>query len=231
MRRTPYNRERIDIAVYPQALFLVFRNPIIILGPLLTAVLSSAVSMLGNYLQDNFGIAALLALTLDAFGLALATIVADMVWRRGNTSFDEAWEQTRSKARDIFLASLALSMALYVATYIGGIVGPFGALALGIIAAVVFIYTIAACTIGGVPGQLSLQASLDLAQKRPFNTILLAIMCFAVFLGIGIILPSVFIDGRGALSKIATALFQAIALAYGGTIISKRYADISFRNM
>jgi hypothetical protein len=231
MRPTPFSgRERIDLGVYPQALFLALRNPVIFLGPLLAAVLAAAVGSLFGEGGDSFGLVSLVARTLDAFGLALATLVADMVWRRGRTSFDEAWEQTRLKAGDIVFASLGFSMVVYVAAYVGGIFGDTGALLCSVIAGGTFLYSIAACTIGGVPGGLSLQASLDLTKSRPLNTALMTIVFGIIYYG-AISIPVHFLGTVNAsMIIVAVAVCRSIAIGYAATVLAKRYTDISFAN-
>lgn len=229
-------RERLDFAVYFQAFFLLIRNPIIILGPLLAAVIGTVVTMLispsgGPAGAISGGIAGLLLLIIQVFGAALAIIVADMVWRRGRTSFDEAWDETRRKSSDIVFSGLGLSMLIYVAQYIGGIFGGYFELALGALALGIFIYAIPAAAIGGVDGGGSLQASLDATRRRPLNTVLFTIIFFISYYLIGFYIPYAVFLGTGTLFVVATAFFQALALAYNATVLSKRYADIAFRDM
>jgi len=233
---TPRGRESVDIAVYVQAIPLLLRHPVIAVGPLLAAVLDA---LLGGLFHDTSGPFAALGtsqlsiifMILDTLGMALAIVIADAVWRRGRVSFDAAWEQTRKRAGECVWVALGISLVTYTAIYLGSILGSLIALALGILTFGILIYAVAATAIGGVPGFLSLQASLDIARIRPINTTLLTIMFFVSYLGLGWLLPMILIPVTGSLALIVLAIAKAVAIGYIALLISKRYVDIAFRNL
>ena len=198
-------------------------NPILLLAPLLVSIIDEVLSeTLGA------GLARLFIFLLDTFGLAISIIVADMIWRLGRASFDEAWDDAKRKAGDILLASIGLNFVLYVAAYGGGIIAPEVAILTTVIAIVFLIYTVAAAAMSGVPGPAALQKSIDLVRAAPINAVLLSIVTIAVYQYIGVFVPLAYFGDFGTATLVIIAVFKSIALGYIALIMAQRFNTLNF---
>ena len=223
MRRPNRISEKVEFLVYLRAFPLLLMNPILLLSPLL-------VSIVDEVLKETLGssFAQFFVFLLDTFGLAVSIIIADMIWRRGRASFDEAWDDARRKAPDILLASIGLNFVLYFALYAGTIITWVVGVVLSVVAAVFLIYTIAAAAISGIPGPAALQKSIDTVRAAPINAVILTIVTFAVYLYVGTFVPILYFGMYGTITLIIGALFKAIALGYVALIMAQRFSTLNF---
>ncbi len=241
----------VDPSIYLKAIPLLLRNPSIAVAPLVVSLLQSILSLMipsmaaggGAIGSLNAGLTQLIVQLLNSVGLAVALIGADLAWRRGRASFDDAWEAARRKFGEILMAALGFNFVLWVALTIGAFVlgglgglGALSGLALAAIALFFFIYTMPAASIGGIPGGASLQISLERARANPLPTLGVFIVYVATFfiltgyataalLGV---LANAGVPSSTIVSVLVIAVVQAIAAAYVALVLSKTYSDISF---
>jgi hypothetical protein len=232
----------LDLLMYLRAFGLLVRNPSIIVVPLLMGVVGVFVSQIGGDTGGGGvvgdltgGITQLLVLLLKMFAFGTACIIADMAWRRGRASFDDAWTDARRKGGEILTASLGFTFVLYVAAFAGSLIGP---LAPVLIAGALYflIYTIPAATIGGVPGGAALQVSIERARNNVLPTIIVAVVSVAAFLYLNVLLAPLFtlllaplsFASLNLLAALFGAIVQAIAVGYIALVVTKTYSDISF---
>ncbi len=240
MRRSPL--PGVDLGVYARAVPLLVRNPSIAVLPLLMAVVAVLIGQLtspyggGMFTVATGGIGALIALLLQMFGLAAACIIADDAWRHGRASFDRGWDDARRRAPDILMASIGFTLLLGVAQYVGVLLN-LGLLGL-VLAAVVFyflIWTLPAAAAGGTPGGAAIQASIDRVRSAPMNAAAVAVVSLAVIFCLFVWVPATvdemlfrYVPLTPITMSLIAALFQAIALAYVATVITKTYTDRAF---
>ncbi len=228
-------RRRALLNVYLQAIPLLLRNPALLLAPLFTGVLGVLVQEFGGgpTSGDVLGgltssILALLIFLFNCFGLGISVIIADNVWRSGKGSFEEGWEQGRRKAGDIFLASLGLNFIVYIALQIGSFISPILGEALFVIAFFFLIYTIPAAAIGGVPGFMALNASIERVRENYIPAIGL-IVCFVVlYWAVGTILIPLYTIQLGISAFLIAAAFRAIVLGYFALVLARSYTNVAF---
>jgi hypothetical protein len=231
----------LDIASYGRALFLLFRHPQIMLGPLLAAVATVLLSVIlpsgeGFVGSANSGLSGLIDQLITSFGLAIAIVVSDSVWRYGRASFDDAWETARRRGGDILFAALGVSFVVYVAQLLGGIVPVYGPLAMFALATYFMIYALPAAAIGGIPGGASLQISVERARAYVVPTLLVTALYLFAFVAIGLflipLLTPVLLAFPGLASGHAFALvlavFQALFGGYVGLMLAKTYENVSY---
>jgi hypothetical protein len=233
--------QRIDFGAYLRAFGLYARNPWLALAPLLMGLAGAIILMVapptpGTIGALSGGLAQLLVMLLDSFGLGVSLIIADGAWRRGRAPFDDAWDEARRKAGDILMAALGLNLVVWVAGIVGGFLTPIGAIVLTAVAAFFLIYTLPAAAIGGIPGAAALQVSVERVQRNYASTIVLAL----VFLLLMVLFPWVsnyIVLGLSSLSgifatnaaiEIAEACLKAIGMGYLALVLAKTYADVSF---
>ncbi len=234
----------VDPTIYLKAIVLLFRNPSILLAPLVAALLSGTISLLsptmvtgGGAGSINASLAQLVAQLLNAAALAVALIVADLAWRRGGASFDEAWRDAMRKSGDILMAAIGFNFIIWVAFSLGSFVGTgIGGLILGALALYFFIYTMPAAALGGTPGGAALQASFELARGNPLPTAGVAIayvVTFFILSGYAASWLLVWLATLGVASSAlitlgVIALAQALAAGYVALVLSKTYTEISY---
>jgi hypothetical protein len=227
-----------NLGYYGTAFVLLFRNPALVIAPLIMALLTVLLFRIlpgdGPLGGINTGIGGLLASFFDAFGLSVSLILADYAWRaRGTASFEKAWQDGRRKLPEILMAALGLNFVLWAAAQIGGTLGGFGALILGAVALYFLIYTLPAAAIGGIPGGAAIQSSIDRVRGAPIPALLLAICYVLAFyvaqLAVGQIeLSSAFPLLSVTAYSLIAALAKAIAAAYVALVLAKGYADVAF---
>ncbi len=232
-----HRRATVDIGAYFRAIPLYARNPWLALGPLLTSLLGALLHILvpsggqGGGLSDS--LMSIFVMLLDSFGVAISLIVAERAWRVGKSPFDDAWVEARRKAPDILLAAIGFNFLIYVASLVGGFIGPIGAIGLTAVAAYFFIYTIPAAAIGGVPGGAALQASLERVRGSYLNTFVLAIVLVALYVFFqslpNLLLPLLAnwpaLVTSNAFLEIFEATIKAICLGYAALVMAKAYDD------
>jgi hypothetical protein len=224
----------LDWKMFLQALPLYARNLGVLFYPLVAAGIGLGIHYLGFWFTapTGFGLMSIfdyIALVIQGYGLALAIIFADDAWRHGRGNLRRAWEQGSRRAGDIFLAIIGFLFLIYVAGLIGGIGGPYLALALTVVAVWAFLYAIPAASIGGIPGGASFSASLQAARRHPVATALLAIVSYVVWRALTVWALSAIGGYMGAGYDAASVLLAAIALGYIALIVARQYTDLAFR--
>jgi hypothetical protein len=233
-------REQIDLMVYVRAFGVLARNPTVVVVPLVAAVAGVLVgqitSVSGGGLASGFtaGISQFIVQLLELFGLGVAIIIGDAGWRFGRISFDDAWQDARRKAGDIFFAAFGFTFVLNIAQYAQTIIGAVG-LVLVALAVYGLIYTIAAAAIGGVPGSGAIGVSVERVRSAPLTAgILTAITILLLFFLSPILATEIdaAVIGIGVEQPIIAALIdavvQSIVVGYLGIVMAKVYSSVSF---
>ena len=232
----------VDVLVYLKALGVLVRNPVIMLGPFLAALIAKLLGMMipsmsaGPIGSLNAGIAGLIAQLLASVGLAVAIIGADYAWRRGRTSFDEMWGDAQRRFGDILMAAIGFNFVLWAAAQIGLFVAQAaGNLILLAIALFFFIYTMPAGAIGGIPGGAALQVSVERARANPVPTIgvfLVFVLAYFAesFAGYKLLffLISLGLQNSLLVSALVTAIVQTLFSTYVAIVMAKVYSDIAY---
>lgn len=223
------------LAVYLEAIPLLLRNPALLLAPLFTGVLGVLVQMFsppvpqGDVLGGLTGsILQLLIFLFNCFGLGISVIIADRVWRSGKGSFEEGWEEGRRKGGDIFMAALGLNFIVYIALQIGSFISAYLGIALFIISFFFLIFTIPAAAIGGVPGFMALNASIERVRENYPVAIGLAICFIVLYWGVGTVLVPLYTAQLGVTSFLIGAVVRAIVLAYFALVLARGYTNVAF---
>lgn len=219
--------------MYAQAIPLLLRHPSVFVMPLLAAVVDLLLSQLSYLFTDPLGGAGaglfqivISLVYLWAFGVTI--IAANNIWCRRRGTFDEAWDEGRTKFGGIALAAIGFQFVVWAASYIGSFVGSFG-LVLGALAAFFLIFTIPAAAIGGMPGSLAISASIRAVRAEPIGALILAVVFFAVwYVALPLALPYLLIHVSATIGSFVTAAARAIALAYLAFPFAKQYDDIAF---
>ncbi|TAM76500.1 hypothetical protein EPN44_05430 [bacterium] len=226
---------RIELDGYAKGLGLLITNPVVIVPPLLAdmtakllsyALLGGPTGIVGSI---SGGFASLLIFIIECFGFGVAMIVASYAWRMGRARIDVAWDDARRKFGEVAMAALGLNFALWIAGMIGGFLVPFyGALALTVVAAYFFIYTLPAAAVGGTPGFSALGSSVDRARSNaPAALVLTAVSTVLI------ILPQRYLFGWayqfGAVAELAfETLVTAIVFGYLAIVTVRVYEDTAF---
>src|SRR6185312_13943207 len=179
MRRTP----RIDLGTYLLAIPLLLRNPELMAVPLLSGIVGVALARFLSASADILGLGQLIQFLLDAFALAVSIILADMAWRRGRGSFDDAWTDARRKAGDILLTAIGLNFIIFVADFAGRFLGTYFEIGLDVIAIFFMIFALPAVAIGGIPGGAALQISIDRVRQAPVPAGILTVVFLVLYFG------------------------------------------------
>src|SRR5579885_2491295 len=161
----------LDLSTYGRAIPLLVRNPELTVVPFLSGLIGVAITRFLSPSADILGLGQLIQFLLDAFALAVSIILADMAWRYGRGSFDDAWTDARRKAGDILLCAIGINFVVWVADFAGRLLGIYFELALSVLAILFLIYALPATAIGGVPGGASLQVSIDRVRSAPTRAI------------------------------------------------------------
>ncbi|HEX3463360.1 MAG TPA: hypothetical protein VHS78_04790 [Candidatus Elarobacter sp.] len=236
MRRAPGTG--VDLTVYLKAIPLLVRNPSIIVVPLLMAVAGILIGLVlapaggGLVGYATGGIAGLVVQLLQLFGVGAACIVADGAWRRGRSSFDDAWTEARRRAGDILFAALLITFVFGIIQYVGMLIGLL-ALVLAAVAFFFLIWAIPAVAVGGLSGGDAIQVSIDRVRANPLSAAITAIVAALATYGamqLSLYLTEVLYvyTGVGIVDSLIGALVMAIADGYIALIITKTYTDASF---
>jgi hypothetical protein len=226
----------VDLAMYAQAVPLLLRHPSIFAMPLLAAVVEVLIAQVTPFFTDATGGAGnfLFAIIINlvyGFSFAVAVIAANNVWRRGRTTFDEAWEDARHKAGGILIATIGFYFLLYVAQYAGSLLGGLIVpIALQLIVAFFLIYTIPAAAIGGMPGNLAIGASIRAVRANWLGAAILAIAFVVLWVWLPGFVVNRFALGIGLIGyELVLAAIKAIVLGYLAFPFAKQYDDVAFR--
>jgi hypothetical protein len=239
MRRAP-QLPGVDLKIYLSALPLLARNPSIVVVPLLMAVAGVLLIRLfpptGGAVLGSLtaGIVWLIVFLLLMFGLGTACIIADDAWRHGHVSFDRDWAEARRRAPEILMASIGVSLVLWIAQFVGQLLGPVAILLIAL-AAFFLIWAIPAAAIGGIPGGAAIQASIDRVRANPLSAALATIVTLALVVILAPLVQSWFENwlypftaGTTVVGSLIGALIQSITVAYAALIITKTYSDAAF---
>jgi hypothetical protein len=219
---------QLDPMTYLRALPLLVRNPELMAVPLLSAIVGVGV---GRFVSsDVLGLGQLIVFLLDAFALSVSIILADMAWRRGRGSFEDAWSEARRRAGDILLTAIGLNFIIFVANYAGALLSPYLGAALTILVALFLVYALPAASIGGIPGGGALQVSIDRVRQAPLPAIVVTVVFFVLYYA-SLLMPGFLafyfgIYGMGVF--LAAAVFKAIVLGYMALVLAKTYTDSAF---
>ena len=234
------SREQIDLSVYWRALPIFARNPTVIVLPLLVAVIGVLIAQMSGVTGGGAlgplldGLVGFILLLLQLFALGVAVIIGDAGWRRGFTTFDEAWQEARRKSGDIIFAAFGFTFVLSIAQYAGSILGAVGPI-LSAIAVYGLIYVIPAAAIGGIPGGASIGVSVERVKGAPLTAAILTVVAIVllVFFGsfVGVWIDSWLLGMLGGTTIIAAlidAVVRAIVTGYLAVVMAKVYSDVSF---
>jgi hypothetical protein len=230
------SREKLDFSVYLRAFGVFARNPTVIVLPLVAGVVGILVNQVSDFASGDGGVlqglTTFILLLLQLFALGVSVIIADMGWRRGQASFDDAWQDARRKGRDILFAAFGFTFILNVAQYAGTIVGPVVGIILLAIAGYGLIYTIPAAAIGGIPGGAAISVSIERVRSAPLAAALLTAITLVVLFYLGGFIDMWAIQALGVTSviigEILGTLLQAILTGYIAVVMAKVYTDVSF---
>lgn len=227
--------QRLDLALYVQALPLYARNLGVLLPPLIAAAIGVGLRYASGPLfapvaGAGYPIVAFIINVVYGFAFAVSVIFADDAWRQGHGNLGAAWDRARRKAGDIIITVIGFYFLIYVASLIGSIGGPILAEALQALAVWAFIYAIAASAMGGVPGGGAFSASIQAARRHPLATAILTIVCLVVWFGLAIYAPAAIGPYVGAAGyDAASVLLVSLALGYIAIVIARQYSDFAFR--
>ncbi|MBV9277408.1 MAG: hypothetical protein JOZ97_04145 [Candidatus Eremiobacteraeota bacterium] len=228
MRRT----QSVDFSIYARAFAIIARNPVIFVFPIIATILKIALGFLRGPLFDpiggyDFGLFQLLFSLIDGFAFGLALIAAESAWRSNRVSFAAVWDEGKQKAGSILLATVGLVFVIWVASLLGGFLGPL-ALFVPAVALFFLIYTIPAAAIGGIPGGAALSASIQRVKQSPLAAALLVIASLLLYFYVGIFLGTYIGTAVGFLAPYATAIIQAVVIGYLSAVTARQYDDVAF---
>jgi hypothetical protein len=227
---------KIDLTMYVKAVPLLLRHPTVLVMPLLAAVVDLLISQISPYFTDPLGglggfIFGIIVQLVYGFCFGVAVIGANNVWRSRRATFDEAWEEGRSKAGGILIATIGFYFLVYAAGYIASFLGGgILQIVLQLLVAFFLIYTIPAAAIGGMPGNFAIGASFRAVRENVLGAAVLAI----AFVLLWIEAPNLIMLHFGySLSVVAyqlvLAAIRAIVLGYLAFPFAKQYDDVAFR--
>jgi hypothetical protein len=229
---------RTDLTIYYRAIVMLVRRPSIFVAPLLGAVVALVLDQLNGYLTNAIGgalggIFTFFANVFYSFAFGIAIIQADQLERGLRGTFDGAWEDARHKAGGIIVAAIGFWFLVWIAQYIGALLGSLSfQVALMLVAAFFLIYTIPAASIGGLPGSLAIAGSIRSVRSDWIGSALLAIVFVALFVVVAP-LVALRVQAAFALNNVSAflvqAAIQAIFLGYLAFPFAKQYAGTAFR--
>lgn len=227
---------KIDATMYLKAVPLLLRHPTVFVMPLLAAVVDLLLSQVSPYFTDPLGgmgsfLFAIIVQLVYGFCFGVAVIGANNVWRKRSASFDEAWEEGRSKAGGILIATIGFYFLVFAAGYIASFLGGgIAQVVLQLLVAFFLIYTIPAAAIGGMPGNLAIGASFRAVRENVLGAAVLAIVFVLLWIEVPNLVMLHFGLGLGVVVyQLVLAFIRAIVLAYLAFPFAKQYDDVAFR--
>lgn len=227
------SRERLDLSVYVRAFAVFARNPTVIVLPLLAGVIGVLVAQVSDVTGGSFlnSITSFLVLLVELFALGVAIIIGDAGWRRGSASFDEAWQDARNKGRDILFAAFGFTFVFSIAQYTTTLIGSFGIILMAL-AVYALIYTIAAASIGGIPGGAAISVSIERVKSGPMAAALLTVVTLVLLFYIGQFIDIWIVGYTGIdsplIARMIGAAVNSILTGYVAIVMAKVYSDVSF---
>ena len=228
------SRERLDLLTYVRALGVFARNPTVIVMPLLAGLIGVLVSQVSDVSGGGVlaSLTTFLLLLIQLFALGVSIIIGDAGWRRGRASFDEAWQEARNKGREILFAAFGFTFVLSIAQYAGQLVPGIIGIVLLALAAYYLIFTIAAASIGGIPGGAAISVSIERVRGAPLAAAVLAVVTLVLFFFVPHALDSLLFTTFGVTSTMVAllidAVIQAVITGYLAIVMAKVYSDVSF---
>jgi len=224
--------QTVDLSIYARAFAVIGRNPMIFIFPIIATILKIALGFLRGPLFDpiggyDFGLFQLLFSLIDGFAFGLTLIAAESAWRSSRFSVASVWDEGKRKAGNILLATVGLVFVIWVASLLGGFLGPI-AFVLPAVALFFLIYTIPAAAIGGIPGGAALSASIQRVKENYLAAALLVIASLLLYFYVGVFLGAYIGTLVGFLLPYATAIIQAIVIAYLAAVTARQYDDLAF---
>lgn len=224
--------ETVDLSIYARGFVVLVRNPIIFVFPLVAAAIDIGLGFLRGPLFDplggyDFGLLGLLASLINGFAFGLALLAAETAWRGSRISLSSVWDEGKRKAGNILLAIVGFVFVLYIAGLLGGFLGLVGLL-LPALAAFFLIYTIPAAAIGGIPGSAALSASIDRVRQNYLAAAVLVIVSLLLYYYVGVFLGPYISSAVGVLAPYATAIIQALVIAYLAVVSARQYDEVAF---
>ena len=231
----------VDLTVYGAAVLHLVRNPALIVVPLLMLIVGVLIRHLlvpfGGGMAGSLtvGLAGFIMMILALFGFGSACILADDVWRRGRGSFDQAWTQTQHRAGDLLTSAVGVTMILTLALYVSQLLSATIGLVLAALATYFMIFALPAAAVGGAPGGLSVQLSIDRVRSAPLAaaiaTVVTLVLVFYAAPTLAVLAggaAAAWVYGGTLALDLLLALFQSIAAAYAALVLTKVFTDLSF---
>jgi hypothetical protein len=227
------SRERIDFLIYLRAFAVFARNPTVIVLPLLAGLIGVLVAQVsdvgGSTLLST--ITSFLVFLVELFALGVAVIIGDMGWRRGSASFDDAWQEARTKGRDILFAAFGFTFVFSIAQYTTTIIGNLGIILMAL-AVYALIFTIPAAAIGGIPGGAAISVSIERVKGAPMASALLTVVTLVLLFYVGQFINLWIVSVTGIesplIARIVGAVVNSILTGYVAIVMAKVYSDVSF---
>jgi hypothetical protein len=227
------SRERIDFLIYLRAFAVFARNPTVIVLPLLAGLIGVLVAQVSDVGGSSLlsTITSFLVFLVELFALGVAVIIGDMGWRRGSASFDDAWQEARTKGRDILFAAFGFTFVFSIAQYTTTIIGNLGIIVMAL-AAYALIFTIPAASIGGIPGGGAISVSIERVKGAPMASALLTVVTLVLLFYVGQFINLWIVGVTGIesplIARIVGAVVNAILTGYVAIVMAKVYSDVSF---
>jgi hypothetical protein len=224
---------RVDFLMYVRAVPMLLRKPSILAMPVLAGVIAWGIAEVTPLLTDavggaGSGIFSSIAQIIYLYAFGIAVIQASNAWRGRRATFDEAWDEGKRKSGGILMAALGFLFIIWVAAYIGSILGSIAGIFLELVASFFLIYTIPAAAIGGLPGQLALSGSINAVKSNVPGAAVLAI----VFVAVWVVFPNYIaimpFGGNFAVNNLIVAGIHALLLGYLAFPFAKQYDDVAF---
>jgi hypothetical protein len=227
--------QRVDLMSYVRALPSLVRHPSILAMPLLAAVIDMLVSYWSGAVTDPLGgfgtgIFQMAVQIVYLFAFGVAVIQANNIQRGVRPGFDDAWEEAKGKAGGIILAAIGFQFLVYVAAYIGSVLGGIVQLVLTLVAYFFLILAIPAAAIGGMPGGLAISGSFRAVRANPLACVVLAIVFVILWIAVPNEITTLLGPRLGLIGyELTVAVVRAIILAFMAFPFSATYEEIAFR--
>ncbi|HEY8297249.1 MAG TPA: hypothetical protein VIG32_04410 [Candidatus Baltobacteraceae bacterium] len=225
--------QKLDLALYVQALPVYARNLGVLVPPFVAAVIGLLLSYLSGPFTDPLGgagasIFGLISQLVFGFSFGVALIFADDAWRHNRANLSNAWAEARRKAGNILIATLGFYFLIYIAQLIGGIFGAVGSSLFAAVATFFLIYALPAAAIGGAYSAEVFSISIRRARGEPLATAILTIVSLFVYFYIGFMLLPLFGSALGYGAIVLQLLLPSVAIGYVALVVAKQYADLAF---
>ena len=228
-------RQGVDFSIYGRALLLLAKHPTIIALPLLAAVTDMLVTYVGSVATDPLGglgnsLFAMIVQIIYFFAFGIAIIQANNVARGYHTKFDDAWEEGKHKMGAILITAIGFQLIVSLGGYVAQLlpIGPL-AIVLKILAYYFLIFSSPAAAIGGLPGSIAIQRSIEVVRANPVPSIVLTIAFAVLWVGVPR-LVAIYASSFSVFGFYLTlAIARAVSLALLAFPFATTYDDINFK--